>query len=245
MNEKVKDSGSTQEFSTGAHRDNPKGKGDCSLLPLTEVAATMNDLVLQNIANFMETNNIEYLKSALRASTTTLKEYSYDGVVECLKNDGVNIDSADKEKACLAHMMIEVSKLYQAGAEKYGRNNWKLGMPVERYIDSGVRHYLKTLRGDTDEPHYRGFVWNLLCAMWTVNNQSKQTKNDDKPLSGDADSSESEKDVIHCKDCKHYNCETRRCKHPNLDFDVECYDHWLEMEPSDTCSYGDKKENNK
>ena len=106
MNEKVKDSGSTQEFSTGAHRDNPKGKGDCSLLPLTEVAATMNDLVLQNIANFMETNNIEYLKSALRASTTTLKEYSYDGVVECLKNDGVNIDSADKEKACLAHMMI-------------------------------------------------------------------------------------------------------------------------------------------
>ena len=43
-------------------------------------------------------------------------------------------------------------------------------MPVWRYIDSGVRHYLKTLRGDIDEPHYRGFVWNLLCAMWTADN---------------------------------------------------------------------------
>ena len=43
-------------------------------------------------------------------------------------------------------------------------------MPVDRYLDSGVRHYLKTLRGDIDEPHYRGFVWNLLCAMWTADN---------------------------------------------------------------------------
>lgn len=43
-------------------------------------------------------------------------------------------------------------------------------MPVNRYLDSGVRHYLKTLRGDIDEPHYRGFVWNMLCAMWTADN---------------------------------------------------------------------------
>lgn len=44
-------------------------------------------------------------------------------------------------------------------------------MPTWRYCDSGVRHYLKTLRGDIDEPHYRGFIWNMLCAMWTAVNK--------------------------------------------------------------------------
>ena len=52
----------------------------------------------------------------------------------------------------------------------YLENNWKCGMPLKCYIDSGTRHYLKTLRGDNDEPHYRGFVWNLLGALWTIEN---------------------------------------------------------------------------
>lgn len=43
-------------------------------------------------------------------------------------------------------------------------------MPLNCYIDSGIRHYLKTLRRDDDEPHYRGFIWNMLGALWTINN---------------------------------------------------------------------------
>jgi len=44
-------------------------------------------------------------------------------------------------------------------------------MPLHCYIDSAVRHFLKHLRGDTDEPHDRAFVWNLLCAVWTLKNK--------------------------------------------------------------------------
>ena len=171
MNETVKSSGSTQEFSTGAHRDNPAGKGDCSLLPLKEVAMVMNDDVILEIAEFMEDYEVYHLSHALELSTHTLRQFDYEEIVGKLEDENIPVvGPQDQLKACFAHMMIEVSKLYQAGAEKYGRNNWKLGMPTERYIDSGVRHYLKTLRGDADEPHYRGFVWNILCAMWTVNN---------------------------------------------------------------------------
>ena len=43
-------------------------------------------------------------------------------------------------------------------------------MPLKVYLDSGTRHYFKTLRGDDDEPHYRGFVWNLLGALWSIDN---------------------------------------------------------------------------
>ena len=39
----IKDSGSRREFSTGAHRDNAKGKGRCDLLPLRQVAKVMAD----------------------------------------------------------------------------------------------------------------------------------------------------------------------------------------------------------
>ena len=65
-------------------------------------------------------------------------------------------------------MLLEVSKHFEEGAKKYGENNWQKGIPVHCYIDSMVRHYLKFLRGDTDEPHDRAFVWNVMCCAWTV-----------------------------------------------------------------------------
>lgn len=147
-NEAIKDSGSTREFGTGAHRDNATGKGRCDLLPLKQVGEIMDDPVIKEIALFMETKEKKHLQEAIKASTTTLKEF----------------------ETGLPNMMLEVSKLYEAGAIKYGENNWCNGMPLKCYIDSGTRHYLKTLRGDDDEPHYRGFVWNLLCALWTIDN---------------------------------------------------------------------------
>lgn len=143
-----KTTGERRTTSTGAHRDNANGKGRCDLLPLKEVATVMDDKVLYEIGLFMEDKDASHLINALKESVNTLKEY---------------------EKG-LAHMMLEVSHLYEAGAIVHGENNWKRGMPLKWYIDSGVRHYLKTLRGDDDEPHYRGFVWNLLGALWTINN---------------------------------------------------------------------------
>ena len=103
MGEAIKDSGSTREFSTGAHRDNATGKGRCDLLPLRQVGELMEDEVILNVATFMETKDKKYLYNALKAGSKTLPQY---------KNTGI------------ADMMIEASKLYEAGALKYGENNW-------------------------------------------------------------------------------------------------------------------------
>jgi hypothetical protein len=65
-------------------------------------------------------------------------------------------------------MFLEVAKHFEEGAKKYGDNNWRKGIPVYCYIDSALRHYLKWLRGDDDEPHDRAFVWNILCCVWEV-----------------------------------------------------------------------------
>ena len=64
-------------------------------------------------------------------------------------------------------MLLEVAKHYEEGAKKYDERNWEKGISLHCYIDSGVRHYLKWLRGDGDEPHDRAFVWNMLGAIWT------------------------------------------------------------------------------
>lgn len=38
-----------------------------------------------------------------------------------------------------------------------------------REFETGaVRHYLKWLCEENDEPHDRAFVWNLLCCLWTI-----------------------------------------------------------------------------
>ena len=43
----------------------------------------------------------------------------------------------------------------------------EIGRRVFQFIDSAIRHYMKYLRGDKDEPHDRALCWNLMCAIWT------------------------------------------------------------------------------
>lgn len=153
----IKDSGSTTEFDTGAHRDARDGKGRCDLLPLEVVGNFLCDSndetedVLWNIRQFQKTNSTSYLYSAL----------------ECFNQR--NWDNAYT-------LCLEVSKHYEEGGKRYGDNNWKNGMPVHIYIDSAIRHYLKWLRGDEDEPHDRAFVWNLMCCIWEVDYHKEDAK---------------------------------------------------------------------
>ena len=49
-------------------------------------------------------------------------------------------------------------------------------------------------------------------------------------------------ELVRCEQCRYYNDTEKRCDHPCLDFEVECYDHWLDMESGDFCSYGERRE---
>ncbi len=147
----IKDSGERREFTTGAVRDIQEGKGRCDLMPLRAVAKYLrrpievhSDIPLYHIALFQETGDTKHLYESLGAFA-------------------VGYYSSSPET-----MLLEVSKHFEEGAKKYGENNWQKGLPVSCYIDSAIRHYLKHRRGDTDEPHDRAFVWNLLCCIWEV-----------------------------------------------------------------------------
>lgn len=139
----IKDSGERTQFDTGAVRDMRKGKGRCDLMPLEVVAEILDDVVIRDIAMFQQSKDYRDLSDAI-------------------------IHFSNVRKWTLEETMLETSIQYEEGANKYGENNWQKGLPTWCYIDSAVRHYLKWLRGDKDEPHDRAFVWNLLCCMWEV-----------------------------------------------------------------------------
>jgi len=63
--------------------------------------------------------------------------------------------------------LMEVSKIYEEGAKKYRANNWRRGIPLSRYADSGMRHLAKWMAGWRDEPHLAQATWNFLCLMET------------------------------------------------------------------------------
>lgn len=162
---KIKDSGSRREFETGAVRDIQEGKGRCDLMPLDVIAEFLRKpersedicLIFAYLNHFIETGDFQPLYSVIAVFGAGAYDY-------------------------LPTMFLEVAKHFEEGAKKYGEYNWQKGIPTHCYIDSAVRHYLKYLRGDKDEPHDRAFVWNILCCIWTcihkpeLNNYGKKTE---------------------------------------------------------------------
>lgn len=146
----IKDSGNRTEFESGAVRDIQEGKGRCDLLPLDVIfelypSGNAKDIIW-NICSFLKEKQTKYLLQAM-ASFCFLKDWTRE------------------------EMILEVSIHFEEGAKKYGDRNWEKGIPISRYVDSGLRHLFKYLRGDVDERHDRAFCWNMLCAMWTCNHK--------------------------------------------------------------------------
>ena len=73
-----------------------------------------------------------------------------------------------------AAAILRLARHYEEGAKKYGDRNWEKGIPLQSFIDSGMRHLLKHMDGQTDEDHLCAAAWNLLGAMWTEDKQPKK-----------------------------------------------------------------------
>ena len=145
----IKDSGNRTEFETGAVRDIQQGKGRFDLMPLdimSEVFAVEEGSianVLKSIADFQRTGNELWLCIAI-------------------------VHYSQAVHVSLPTLMLDVAKHFENGALKYGEHNWQKGIPISRYIDSATRHLMKDLAGETDEDHAAAFVWNCMCAAWTM-----------------------------------------------------------------------------
>ena len=57
---------------------------------------------------------------------------------------------------------------YEKGCKKYGDRNWEKGIPVNIFLNSAMRHLVKTIKGMRDENHLISAIWNLFCAYETI-----------------------------------------------------------------------------
>lgn len=156
-NPHILDSGERRQFETGAVRDIQEGKGRCDLMPLEVICKYFKKPIFGLLGMFLKDCNTAHLYECIRLFS------SYYG--------------EETTPATDCTMFLEVAKHFEEGAKKYGENNWQKGLPVHCYIDSAVRHYLKWLRGDKDEPHDRAFVWNLMCCIWEVDFSPRAKEN--------------------------------------------------------------------
>lgn len=63
--------------------------------------------------------------------------------------------------------LMSVAKRFEDGATKYGRDNWKKGIPLSRYVDSLYRHLWAFMREEDDEDHGGAVIWNAMCLIET------------------------------------------------------------------------------
>ena len=148
----IKDSGNRRSFESGAVRDIQEGKGRCDLLPLEVVSRMLNSRTIRQVADFVRTQNTEFLIASLNAF---IYESDFNG---------------------LPDLFLEVSKHFEEGAKKYGEYNWQKGIPTQSYIDSAIRHLLKYKAGWDDEPHDRAFAWNIICLIWTLDHKPEDNE---------------------------------------------------------------------
>lgn len=145
----LKDSGERREFDSGAVRDMSIGKGRMDLLPLHETfqflrGCDIHDKVIWQMMAFVDGRAKDMIPA----------------LVAFVEDTGVDPYEA----------LLNISIHFEDGALKYDDNNWKKGIPVNVYVDSALRHYVKHKMGMRDEPHDRAFMWNVLCGTWTINN---------------------------------------------------------------------------
>lgn len=151
----ILDSGERREFESGAVRDIQTGKGRCDLLPL-DICGDFLDCYSAYHDLF------DYNGSPLLAISRFLESHDFTELYCALYGFSVH-NSWD-----VPQMLLEVSRHFEEGANKYGERNWEKGIPAHCYIDSAVRHYLKWYDDMIDERHDRAFCWNLLCLAWTL-----------------------------------------------------------------------------
>lgn len=63
--------------------------------------------------------------------------------------------------------MKRLAQHMENGAVKYGDRNWEKGIPLQRYLDSAIRHMYKYIEGCRDEDHLTAVAWNIHCVIHT------------------------------------------------------------------------------
>lgn len=196
----LKMDGEKANFEGGAVRYTKTGKGRYDLIP----GDVVNGILNASWENFYSSGNmttskfdimqIAYSSPCGCASDTTLglRSRYVDTIINLVNfvyTEGVittDDNGIESKETSFDNFLIGFSKMlhelaihYENGAEKYGVDNWKRGIPITggnrggSFTDSGLRHLNQWCQGLTDEPHHISCIWNFMGALWMMNKEDE------------------------------------------------------------------------
>lgn len=143
----------TIEFGTGAKKELIGGEARCDLLPLDIVCRLMQDQdqlnVVYEIGEFINDGSSDHLYKALLLFAD---HHGWSSRIE---------------------MLLEVSNYYAQEAKEFGPDNWRKGIPLHVYINDAIKELFYYSDGSLNRRHDLAFVWNILSALWTIENLPK------------------------------------------------------------------------
>lgn len=171
----IKVDGEFHQFEGGGIRYTKDGKGRFDLIPADALVGFINYVEyelevsehingLRDVADLIVNYANRDFKNAILG--VTLRKYCIDSD-EIGKNEVWN---------AVVVMPKDLAIHFQKGAEKYGENNWKNGIPQWSFEDSGFRHLCQYLNDETDEPHWISSIWNMMCWLQIEHDTIDTTK---------------------------------------------------------------------
>jgi len=161
----LKQSGSVQEFGTGAVRDTDTEKARVDLLSpyaMSRIYYVLQDesdhllvrpsifLLGEKVADYKGVTNRNYCLEEIFVITARLAEPA-----ERVANLGPVVTAAVRR----------LVKWLELGALRYAERNWEKGIPVARCVSSLDRHVLAVIAGETDEDHHAATLCNSMFLL--------------------------------------------------------------------------------
>lgn len=147
-------------YKTGAQRESEEKKLRVDLVPYDLINLCKNRAEADNI-------DMEHL------STTLPYQWVLDWQTN--KNDRNTLArllclfvtyhlAVPRSLEALAYVMTE-------GLQKYPKDNWKKGIPIDRCINSLTRHYLSFCTDETNLEHLGGMLFNAIAIVYYIENK--------------------------------------------------------------------------
>ena len=184
----IKMDGEKDSFEGGAIRYTKKGKGRYDLIPSQQIHDILDYAKLNWDSIVGKDDDFCSIHNVLMSAYPDADDLTYDNYIEIIINIvrycyivASNNQIFDAFMMGFVKMLKDLAIHYEMGAEKYGVDNWKNGIPETKgerggsFRDSGLRHLQQLLDGKTDEPHQIAAIWNFIGAMYVRKHQDNKT----------------------------------------------------------------------
>lgn len=174
----IKQTGEPVVYGDGAIRNTKDGKGRYDLIPMEPMTSIMKAYRDKNFIAEIDAIANEDAFIVTLYNYAINRKFAYAIILLSLGCDMHGIRwhvYSDEIGENFASMIEYLAEHFEKGAKIYGEHNCEKGIPLESFIDSGLRHMTQCINvtGDREENHWIAAIWNFWMAEWTMLKQNR------------------------------------------------------------------------